>query len=42
MLFNLLVILHTLGATVWTGSHLVLTVTVLPQALMSRIKLRGL
>lgn len=36
MLFKLLVILHTLGATVWTGGHLVLAVTVLPQALKSR------
>ena len=33
MLFKILVILHTLGATVWTGGHLVLAVTVLPQAL---------
>ncbi|WP_448563865.1 hypothetical protein [Trichothermofontia sp.] len=32
-LFKLLVILHTLGATVWVGGHLVLAVTVLPQAL---------
>lgn len=36
MLFKLLVILHTLGATVWTGGHLVLTVTVLPSALKDR------
>ncbi|WP_421658270.1 CopD family protein [Leptothermofonsia sp. ETS-13] len=36
MLFKLLVILHTLGATVWTGGHLVLAVTVLPQALKHR------
>jgi putative copper export protein len=36
MLFKLLVILHTLGATVWTGGHLVLAVTVLPQALKNR------
>ncbi len=36
MLFKLLIILHTLGATVWTGGHLVLAVTVLPQALKSR------
>jgi uncharacterized membrane protein len=33
MPFKILVILHTLGATVWTGGHLVLAVTVLPQAL---------
>jgi putative copper export protein len=36
MLFKLLVILHTLGATIWTGGHLVLAVTVLPKALKSR------
>lgn len=36
MLFKLLIILHTLGATVWTGGHLVLAVTVLPQALKER------
>lgn len=36
MLFKLLVILHTLGATVWTGGHLVLAVTVLPSALQNR------
>jgi putative copper export protein len=36
MLFKTLVILHTLGATVWTGGHLVLAVTVLPPALKHR------
>ncbi|NJL48951.1 MAG: copper resistance protein CopD [Leptolyngbyaceae cyanobacterium SM2_5_2] len=36
MLFKFLIILHTLGATVWTGGHLVLAVTVLPQALKDR------
>ncbi|AFY36894.1 hypothetical protein Lepto7376_0461 [[Leptolyngbya] sp. PCC 7376] len=36
MLFKILVILHTLGATVWTGGHLVLAATVLPQALKHR------
>lgn len=36
MLFKILVILHTLGATVWTGGHLVLAATVLPQALKNR------
>jgi putative copper export protein len=36
MLFKLLVILHTLGATVWVGGHLVLAVTVLPRALRER------
>ena len=33
MLFQILVILHILGATVWVGGHLVLAVTILPQAL---------
>jgi putative copper export protein len=33
MLFKILVVLHILGATVWTGGHLVLAATVLPQAL---------
>jgi putative copper export protein len=36
MLFKILIILHTLGATVWTGGHLVLAITVLPQALKDR------
>jgi putative copper export protein len=36
MPFKILLILHTLGATVWTGGHLVLAVTVLPQALKNR------
>ncbi|WP_017663399.1 CopD family protein [Baaleninema simplex] len=36
MLFKILVILHTLGATVWTGGHLILAVTVLPEALKQR------
>jgi putative copper export protein len=36
MLFKILVILHTLGATVWAGGHLVLAVTVLPTALKHR------
>ena len=36
MLFKLLVILHTLGTTVWTGGHVVLALTVLPQALKHR------
>lgn len=36
MLFKILVTLHTLGATVWTGGHLVLAVTVLPTALKNR------
>ncbi len=33
MLFKILVILHTLGATVWVGGHLILAVSVLPKAL---------
>jgi len=33
MLFKILIVLHTLGATVWTGGHLVLAATILPQAL---------
>lgn len=36
MLFKILVVLHVLGATVWTGGHLVLAATVLPQALKHR------
>jgi uncharacterized membrane protein len=30
------VLLHVLGATVWTGGHLVLAATVLPRALKER------
>ncbi|MFN4269576.1 MAG: CopD family protein [Thermosynechococcus sp.] len=33
MLFKLLVIFHTLGATVWVGGHLILALTILPPAL---------
>lgn len=33
---RLLIVLHLLGATVWTGGHLVLTLTVLPRALKRR------
>jgi putative copper export protein len=36
MLFKILIILHTLGATVWTGGHLTLATTVLPKALRKR------
>jgi putative copper export protein len=36
MLLKILVILHTLGASVWIGGHLVLAVTVLPAALKNR------
>ena len=34
--FALLVIVHTLAATVWTGGHLVLDLGVLPRALRQR------
>jgi putative copper export protein len=36
ILFKLLVTLHVLGATVWTGGHLVLALTVLPKALKNK------
>ncbi|HIK33080.1 MAG TPA: CopD family protein [Oscillatoriales cyanobacterium M59_W2019_021] len=36
MMFKILIILHTLGATIWTGGHLLLAVTVLPKALKTR------
>ena len=34
--FSLLVIVHALAATVWTGGHLVLDLGVLPKALRAR------
>ena len=34
--FPLLVIVHALAATVWTGGHLVLDLGVLPRALRER------
>jgi putative copper export protein len=34
--YRLLVVLHLLGATVWVGGHLVLSVVVLPRALRAR------
>jgi len=34
--FWLILTLHVLGATIWTGGHLVLTFTVLPRALRAR------
>jgi len=34
--YRLLVILHLLGATVWVGGHLVLSLVVLPRALRTR------
>ena len=36
MLFKILIVLHILGATVWSGGHLVLAATILPQALEQR------
>lgn len=36
MWFKGLIVLHTLGATVWTGGHLILAITVLPAALKAR------
>ncbi|GMU42180.1 MAG: CopD family protein [Xanthomonadales bacterium] len=33
---GILLLLHVLGATVWTGGHLVLALTILPRALMQR------
>ena len=35
-MLNYILILHLLGATVWTGGHLILTLVVLPKALSSR------
>lgn len=35
-LYLSLLILHILGATIWTGGHLVLATTVLPRALAAR------
>jgi len=35
-MFKIALILHILGATVWTGGHLVLSLTVLPRALRRR------
>ena len=32
-MYQLMLILHILGATVWTGGHLVLAIAILPQAL---------
>ena len=34
--FSLLVIVHALAATVWTGGHLVLDLGVLPRALRAQ------
>lgn len=35
-MYGTLLLLHVLGATVWTGGHLVLALTVLPRALATR------
>lgn len=35
-MYKYLLFLHILGATIWTGGHLVLAVTVLPRAVRSR------
>jgi putative copper export protein len=35
-MFKLALILHVLGASVWTGGHLVLSLTILPRALRQR------
>ena len=36
MIFKILVLLHTLSATIWTGGHLLLAMMVLPKALKNR------
>ena len=36
MMHGAIVLLHVLAATVWTGGHLVLALTILPQALRSK------
>ncbi len=35
-MFKIVLILHVLGATIWAGGHLVLSLTVLPRALRNR------
>jgi putative copper export protein len=35
-MYRLLIILHILGATIWVGGHLVLSLTILPRALRER------
>lgn len=35
-MYNYVLLLHVLAATVWTGGHLVLAMTVLPRALAAR------
>jgi putative copper export protein len=36
MLFKLLIIFHILGASIWTGGHLILSLTILPKALQKQ------
>ncbi len=36
MLYKILVTLHILGATIWTGGHLVLAIAILPKAMRAR------
>ena len=36
MIFKILVLLHTLSGSIWTGGHVVLAVMVLPKALRNR------
>jgi len=35
-MYQFMLITHVLGATIWTGGHLVLTLTILPRALRTR------
>lgn len=35
-MFGLLLLLHLLGATIWTGGHIILCLTVLPKVLKER------
>lgn len=35
-MYGMLLLLHILGATIWTGGHLVLALTVLPRALRDK------
>lgn len=35
-MYTLLIVLHVLGACVWTGGHLVLATTIMPKALISK------
>jgi len=35
-MYGIVLVLHVLGATIWTGGHLVLALTILPRALRER------